>query len=334
MQLVLDTNGLVMKKRNNCFWITHKKGRRMISPHKVSSISVTHDCLISTSAIRLAIQHQIPIVLFNASGRPQGRFWSPYFSNIATLRRQQLKFTDTAEATTCIIEWFTAKVEQQVLHIRWLQRKKPTKKNNFEKGIADLEAHHKKLASWKMVSPENARPHIMGIEGILSRLYWQSVALGLPKGWNYLGRSRRPAQDPFNAALNYLYGMLYGEVEAAIFAVGLDSQLGILHADEYNRPTFSFDLIEPFRPWVDRLLTELIWGKRLTPTCFEEKKGGIWISKAGKPVIIPAFNEFMEKRQYFNGQLRSRRSHIYRTAALFARNLTKSSDEKDIFGQL
>ncbi|MEM6846088.1 MAG: CRISPR-associated endonuclease Cas1 [Bacteroidota bacterium] len=327
MQLVLDTNGLVMKKRNNCFWITHKKGRRMISPHKVSSIAVTHDCLLSTSAIRLAIQHQIPIVLFSATGRPQGRLWSPYFGSIATLRRQQLRFGETPAATAVIIAWFIAKVGQQIVHLKQLKTRKQSQRVMLDQGIQQLYEQQTALDVWQHVSPTEARPHLMGIEGTLSRTYWKTVAVGLPKDWKYTRRSRRPAHDRFNAALNYLYGMLYSEVEAAIITAGLDPHLGILHADEYNRPTFSYDMIEPFRPWVDRLLTRLIWEKKLTPACFEDKKGGFWISKAGKPVIIPAFNDFMQERQYYGGELRSRRSHIYRTASLFARQLESTTDE-------
>ena len=42
--------------------------------------------------------------------------------------------------------------------------------------------------------------------------------------------------------------MLYAVVEGGLFASGLDPHLGILHADEYNKPTLAFDMIEPFRP--------------------------------------------------------------------------------------
>ncbi|MEM1123772.1 MAG: CRISPR-associated endonuclease Cas1, partial [Bacteroidota bacterium] len=91
MQLVLDTNGLSLKKRNNSFWIVSKKHRRVISPHRVSSIAVIRDCLISTAAMRLAIKHKIPIFLFNYAGKAEGSLWSPYFGSIATIRRNQLK---------------------------------------------------------------------------------------------------------------------------------------------------------------------------------------------------------------------------------------------------
>ncbi len=68
--------------------------------------------------------------------------------------------------------------------------------------------------------------------------------------------------------------MLYTVVEAAIFSVGLDPYLGIWHADQYNKPTLSYDLIEPFRPWMDALLIEQCLDDELTEAMFETKDGG------------------------------------------------------------
>lgn len=73
--------------------------------------------------------------------------------------------------------------------------------------------------------------------------------------------------------------MLYGVVESAIFASGLDPYLGILHADEYKKPTFAFDLIEPFRPWVDALIAQLCREGLLEGKHFTPKENGFWLSK-------------------------------------------------------
>ncbi len=53
-----------------------------------------------------------------------------------------------------------------------------------------------------------------------------------------------------------MYSMLYAVLEGALFAAGFDPHLSILHADEYNKAVLAFDLIEAFRPWIDRLLIE------------------------------------------------------------------------------
>ena len=57
-----------------------------------------------------------------------------------------------------------------------------------------------------------------------------------------------------NAALNYGYSILLSSVNREIVARGYLTQIGICHRNEYNQYNLSCDLMEPFRPIVDRLV--------------------------------------------------------------------------------
>jgi CRISPR-associated protein Cas1 len=119
----------------------------------------------------------------------------------------------------------------------------------------------------------------------------------LPSAYTFSKRTRRPAEDFFNAALNYWYGMLYSVVEGGLFAAGLDPYLGILHADEYQKPTLCFDLIEAFRPWIDRLLIQACLEKKLLKFHFTKNQYGYFLNKTGKAVLIP-FRTTCEKKSF------------------------------------
>ncbi|MBW6502898.1 CRISPR-associated endonuclease Cas1 [bacterium] len=72
---------------------------------------------------------------------------------------------------------------------------------------------------------------------------------------SFEGRVTRKATDAVNQSLNYVYGMLYGEVWRAIVKVGLDPYFGIVHGSERNQGGLVFDLIEEFRaPFADRIV--------------------------------------------------------------------------------
>src|ERR1039457_5899428 len=60
-------------------------------------------------------------------------------------------------------------------------------------------------------------------------------------------RTRRPARDPVNAALNFCYGMLLADVTRAVVACGLDPHAGFLHSSGRNKPALALDLSEEFR---------------------------------------------------------------------------------------
>ena len=321
MQLVLDTNGIIVKKRNKCFYITTQKQSRLISPHKLTSIAVLADCLLSASVIRLAAQHEIPILFFNRSGKVESRLWSPKFGSIATIRRHQVLFTNSHEATDWVIDLFQLKTAHQIQNLDFLINRK--------KGLADILKADKKdilrlsesMDKHRHKKLEVVRSTLMGLEGSIARTYWEAISKTLPEPFTFTARSRRPAKDFFNAALNYYYGMLYSQVEGALFAGGLDPYLGVFHADEYNKPTLVFDMIEPFRPWIDRLLIEACLGKKITPDFFQQKKAGFWISKVGKQFIIPSFNDWAEKRRLFDHKRLSNKNHLHRFAGLFAQKI-------------
>ena len=66
----------------------------------------------------------------------------------------------------------------------------------------------------------------------------------------------RDEDIPVNAALNYGYAVLLSMVNREVVSRGYLTQCGICHRSEYNQFNFSCDLMEPFRPIVDRLAYE------------------------------------------------------------------------------
>ncbi len=321
MQLVLDTNGLVLKKRNNVFWVVHKNGRRMISPHKISSIAVVRDCLISTAAIRLAAKHGIPIFFFSASAKAEARLWSANFGSIVTIRKNQIKIAESPAATALIIDWFVLKTQNQIELLQYFSDLNPNPDKQINEIVRDLKERTNGMLELKNQKIADIRSRLLGHEGSIAKLYWQTVSEMLPADWQFAERSRRPAKDHFNAALNYLYGMLYNVVESGILAAGLDPYAGFFHVDEYNKPTFTFDMIESFRPWVDQLLTKTILESKPTKDCFVLNEKGIWLSKTGRKFFIPLFNDFFAQRINYNGKTLSRKNHIFRFAGLLAAKL-------------
>lgn len=64
----------------------------------------------------------------------------------------------------------------------------------------------------------------------------------------------RDTDCPVNAALNYGYAIILSAVSREIVSRGYLTPLGICHKSEYNQFNLACDLMEPFRPIVDRLV--------------------------------------------------------------------------------
>lgn len=311
MQLVLDTKGLTLSKKNGIFHVFDDKRERVISPGKLSSIAITANVRIDSSAVTLAVKHEIPILFFDNIGRPQARLWRPYFSTISTLRRKQVYFADHPAATAWMIDSFELKAQGQVKNLVKLKSYRKGLSSKLTTTITTIKANAHNLEPFRETLIGTSRNNIMGVEGAMARAYWGALGSHLPRAYRFKQRSRRPAKDIFNAALNYLYGMLYTVVEGAILSTGLDTHLGLLHTDEYTKPTLTFDLIEPFRPWMDLLLIEACFKKEIDTSFFTKNQYGIFLNKAGKAYFIPLFNDFMRSNSDFLGQNTSTKNHIY-----------------------
>jgi CRISPR-associated protein Cas1 len=66
------------------------------------------------------------------------------------------------------------------------------------------------------------------------------------------GRNRH-ATHPVNGMLNYAYAVLESQVRIATISQGLDVMIGYLHTSRPGRVALVYDLMEPLRPYVDRL---------------------------------------------------------------------------------
>jgi CRISPR-associated endonuclease Cas1 subtype II len=69
---------------------------------------------------------------------------------------------------------------------------------------------------------------------------------------------KRDDGSDLNAALNYGYTVLLSQFNRDIVAYGYLTQLGIKHRNEFNPYNLSSDLMEPFRPLIDKIVRDNI----------------------------------------------------------------------------
>ncbi len=296
MQLIIDTADTHISVKNKTFYIEKESIQKQISPKRITSIAITVNCTINTAAIKLAVNNQIPIYFFNHFGTLQARMGSPYFTNLAIIRKKQLLFYNSEQATNWILKIMQEKVSFQIETLQRLSNKKPKFKEETLLKIKKMQQTLKTTNTYKNTPIDDCRNNLLGLEGMMSKTYFKAINNFLPAEIQFTKRSRRPALDYFNAALNYLYGMTYSIVESGVFAKGLDPFVGFMHTDNYLKTSLVFDLIEPIRPLIDRMLIDICMANQLHKSHFIPKDQGYWLSKEGKRLLIPTFNDYLYKR--------------------------------------
>ena len=133
---------------------------------------------------------------------------------------------------------------------------------------------------------------LRGIEGEAAKLYFSVfnlLILNRDRSFEIKNRNRRPPLDPTNALLSFLYTLLVHDCEAALEGVGLDPQIGFLHALRPGRPSLALDLMEEFRAFIaDRTVLSLINLNQISGTDFLVSETGAVTLKddARKTVLL------------------------------------------------
>lgn len=258
--------------------------------------------MLSTDAIKLALENNIDIVFLDNCGTPYGRIWHPKLGSTTLIRRRQIEIAETVDGLRLALQWVLLKVDGQTALLASLRKTRPQRSADITSSLEELRRTAEPLRTFHEGTLDERRGSIMGVEGAIGRKYFMTLAALLPERFRFKGRSRNPAEDEFNALLNYAYGILYAKVEKACIIAGLDPYAGFLHVDNYNKKSLVFDLIEQYRPWADEVIIKLFASRKVRPDMFEAVPGGMALGKEGKAVLIPSLNAFLDEPIRFRGR--------------------------------
>jgi CRISPR-associated protein Cas1 len=237
---------------------------RAVPMSRLRSVTVAgRGVTISSDLIEALVERGIGLSFLSGRGQPVAQLSSPGLNGTVQTRRSQLAAYHTALGVQLAVEFIRGKLRNQKHQLqysgKYLKTTDAVRFERLEKKIAAIANLRKQLATFEADELDRVRDKLMGFEGTGARLYWEGVALLLEGRAAFPGRQTRGAIDPINSALNYGYGILYGQVSAAIVNAGLELYAGFLHVDRAGKPALVLDLVEEFRaPVVDRVVLAMV----------------------------------------------------------------------------
>lgn len=328
MQVVINTPGTMIKQKDECFRLQNKDNKLDIAAPRIESIVLSNKAMISTQAIALALENNIDIIFLDGYGNPLGRVWFSKMGSTALIRRKQLEVAEDETGTNLVVMLIKKKLANQMDFLKKLKHSRPGKEEKFISSLAIIGNSLGQLDSVKE-SMDEVRGKLLGIEGNAGRAYFQCLSKLMPEKYAFRGRSRRPAKDPFNAVLNYCYGVLYSKVEKACILAGLDPFVGFMHTDNYNKKSLVFDLIEPFRIFAEQVSVYLFTGKKAKEDYFDTRSGSTHLNQKGKPFVIDMLYKHLEERVRYRNRNVKRKHIISHEAHRMANILLDGGDGKD-----
>ena len=328
MQLIINSYGTYLHIKDDMFEvIVRKDGNRekhYFSAKKISSILMSKGTAMSTAAIIKAIKNNIDIVIFEHNGMPVGRFWHSRPGSTTKIRKKQLEASLNVIGTNWVIKWLGQKLENQIEFLKRLKKHRSQKSEKIQNSIEKMSDLKTKISNSKAEKISEIEGSLRGWEGTAGRIYFALLSELLTKKYKFDGRSFRPAQDPFNAFLNYSYGILYSRVEKALVIAGLDPYTGFMHRDDYNTKSLVFDFIEPYRIIAEETVFKLFSAKRVNDSHTDKITNGYSLNAEGKALLTDRFFKFFEEEKIrYKGKNQSRANALQLDAHAFANSLIK-----------
>lgn len=264
--LIVEETGAYVGKRQGRLLV--RKGREILQQaplmHLEQVVVSGRSVSFSAEAVAACAGQGIPIYFISFGGTPYASLYAAGLTGTVLTRREQLLAYRDRRGVSLALAIAGAKIKNQAALLRYMAKYRKEREPSLyqelrllaleiEDRLADLD----RLKGVEQV--DTLRAELMGAEGRAAQKYWQGVKLAVQVGPDWPGRKGRGARDPVNSALNYGYGVLYGQIEWAIVLAGLDPYAGFIHADRPGKPSLVLDLIEEFRqPAVDRAVFALL----------------------------------------------------------------------------
>lgn len=144
------------------------------------------------------------------------------------------------------------------------------------------------------------------LEGRAAAFYWKNLFASLPD----FVRSREGEMP--NALLNYGYAILRAIIARSLVGSGLLPTFGIHHHNRYNAYCLADDVMEPYRPYVDRLVVDMLPELGTASELTREVKAemlaiptlDVTISDHQRPLMIAASETTSSLARCFAGEAR------------------------------
>lgn len=299
-----------MKTHDNTLYVTTQKSylaregknvlvrvqgqtRLRLPIHTVGSVVCFGNVMCSPFLLGLCGIMGVQVSFLTENGRFLARVHGPRSGNVLLRRAQHKATADPAVAAPFARAIIAAKIANCRTVLQRAQRDHAAELG----GHGNLDAAVRRLA---MLVEELQQPldldRVRGVEGEAAAAYFSvfdHLLVAQKAAFFLRDRNRRPPRDNMNALLSFIYSVLTNDVLSACESVGLDGQMGFLHADRPGRPSLALDLVEEFRPVVaDRLALSLVNRQQVAASGFKQSESGaVQMNDETRKAVLVAYQK-------------------------------------------
>jgi CRISPR-associated protein Cas1 len=270
-----------------------REKRLQVPLHHLAGLVTFGNVMVSPALMHRLADEGKSLVLLDEHGRFKARMEGPVSGNSCCVRRN----TKPLATPAATLEHARACVAGKLRNSRVTLQRGAREAADADEAAQLTRSADNLAASLRAAAVAGNLDELRGVEGEAARGYFAAlnliVKLSMRVAFALDGRTRRPPLDRFNALISFLYAMLMNDCRSALETVGLDPQLGFLHAVRPGRAALALDMQEEFRSVLaDRLALTLINRGQITAADFDLREGGaVMLGEKGRRAVVTAWQE-------------------------------------------
>ncbi|MEN8434762.1 type I-B CRISPR-associated endonuclease Cas1b [Clostridium septicum] len=274
--------GRIKRKDNTIYFINTDEEKRGIPIESIERIHFFSEVDLNSKFINYISQYKIILNFYNYYGFYSGSYY-PRKKNVSgfLLVEQAVAYKDL-ESRLFLAKAF---IDSAIHHILRNMRRYDKVPNEYFEKIAEEKERMLKA---------NSIPEIMGAEGRIRKIYYESYQYILKNDFGFTNRNRRPPKDPLNALISFGNSVMYTAILGEVYQTQLDPTISYLHEPSTKRFSLILDISEIFKPLIiDTIIFSLINNRRLNNKDFTNEEGVCFFNDEGKKKFLTEFEKKM-----------------------------------------
>lgn len=278
----LFSNGTLSRK-DNVFRLKTPTGEfKDLKIEVARDIYVFGELTLNTKCLNYMGQLNIPTHFFNYYGFYTGSFYPKETRVSGALLVKQVEALLDENKKMMLAQEFIHNILRNLKYY-----------NNRDKDLSETISNIEFLV--KEIKKTKSVQELMGIEGNIRKLYYDSWSKIFNKEVEFEKRVKRPPDNMVNCLISFINTLVYTATLSEIYKTQLNPTISYLHVPGEKRFSLCLDISEIFKPLIsDRMIFSLINKNIITEDDFDKESNFCYLKPKAKMKILKEFDERMK----------------------------------------
>lgn len=267
-----------LQRKDNTLEIVYKDGtKKSIPVERVDDIYVMTEFDFNTNLLNFLCQFGISVHFFNYYGFYTGTYYPKEALVSGKLLIKQVENYSDSSKRLKIAKAFIDAASYNIYR----------NLNYYNNRGKDVSLYMKEIEYLRrQIGLCNDVQELMGIEGNISKVYYDSWNVIINQDIAFEKRVKNPPDNAINSLISYVNTIIYTRVLGEIYKTQLNPTISYLHEPSERRFSLCLDIAEIFKPIIaDRLIFSMLNKKQITEKDFEEGLNFTYIRDSARKQI-------------------------------------------------